>query len=257
MKPQKNKVSIFPLLGLPEFKNGDDIAYELFMQTNNLNKSSKPQSGDILIITQKAVSKCEGQTIHLETVTPTKKACKLAKITDKDPRLVQLIINNTKRFLAIRKGLIIVETLQGIKCANAGIDSSNVPGNDTVTLLPSNPNKSAKNISKRASDLFGIHLPVILTDSFGRPWREGILDMAIGTYGMKPLLNLIDTKDAEGQILHSTIIAIADSLAAAANLVVNKNTNVPVVIIRGYHYELNNNINKESLERPMKTDIFI
>ena len=100
-------------------------------------------------------------------------------------------------------------------------------------------------------------MPVIITDSFGRPWREGILDMAIGTYGMKPLLNLIDTKDAEGQILHSTILAIADSLAAAANLVVNKNTNVPVVIIRGYHYELNNNINKESLERPMKTDIFI
>ncbi len=257
MKQQNNKVSIFPILNLPEFKNGDDIAYQLFIKTHNLPKANQPRSGDILIVTQKIVSKCEGQTIDLKTVNPSQKACKLAKITDKDPRLVQLIIDNTKRFLAIRKGLIIVETLQGIKCANAGIDSSNVPGNDTVTLLPANPNKSAKIISEKVSELFQTHLPVIITDSFGRPWREGILDMAIGTYGMKPLLNLIDTKDAEGQILHSTILAIADSIAAAANLVVNKNANAPIVIIRGYDYELNNNINQESLERPMKTDIFI
>lgn len=228
-------VEIAALAGLPEVAAGDDLA-EL-----TANALAAPQNaavaplrdGDIIAVAQKAVSKAEGRTLELSAVTPGDEALELALRTNKDPRLVQAILDQSRTVLRAAAGVLVTETTHGLICANAGIDRSNVPGDDTLLLLPLDPDASARAIRDSLRRLTGAKIAVIITDSFGRAWRVGQQDTAIGCAGLTPLRDLRGEPDREGRELTASIDAIADSLAAASNLARTKTSGEPVVVIRG------------------------
>ena len=231
-------VEIHTLEGLKEFLPGDDLGLPIV-------RSAKQTAGgvlpcDIIVITQKIVSKCEDMIVDLKSVIPTDEANRLAHETNKDPRLVQLILSQSKDIIRVDKerGILITETHHGFICANAGIDSSNVPGDTNVCLLPADPDESARRIRVRILELIGdIPIAVIISDTFGRPWREGHLNFAIGSCGIEPIRDYRATVDAVGKSLKVTMIAIADMVAAASDLGSGKATNTPVAIVRGVEYQ--------------------
>jgi coenzyme F420-0:L-glutamate ligase/coenzyme F420-1:gamma-L-glutamate ligase len=193
------------------------------------------ESGDILVIAQKIVSKAEGAIVRLKMVKASPQARSLAARLKKDPRAIQVVLNESRRIVR-SDHVLITETHHGFVCANAGVDHSNVPGNDVVTLLPRHPDRSAKQFATALRKRTGKRVAVIISDTFGRPWRLGLTNVAIGAAGVPVLLDLRGTRDRLGKPLTATILAIADELAAAAGLLMEKSKGSPVVLIRGYRY---------------------
>jgi coenzyme F420-0:L-glutamate ligase / coenzyme F420-1:gamma-L-glutamate ligase len=211
--------------GLPEIEPGFDLAGSV--------ARAALEAGDVVVIAHKAVSKSEGRTRRLSEVTPGPEAGRLAAVVEKDPRLVQVILDESRQVVRAVRGVLIVQTRHGFICANAGVDASNVPGDDTVVLLPLDPDGSARSIRARIRELTGIAPGVVITDSFGRAWRSGQSDIAVGVAGVTPMEDWRGRHDTTGRELHATLIAVADELAAAADLARRKDGGQPVVLIRG------------------------
>ena len=194
------------------------------------------QAGDVIVITQKIVSKAEGCLVALKDVTPSPWAEHYARQWGKDPRHVEVVLRQSRRIVKMDRGVLISETHHGFICANAGVDQSNIEGEEVVAVLPLDPDAWARAVRQGLRELLGIEVAVIISDTFGRPWRDGIVNVAIGLSGMQAIKNYIGQLDAQGYELRVTSLAVADELAAAAELVMNKLDNVPVAVIRGYDY---------------------
>jgi len=217
-------VSITPVEGVPEIREGDDLA-ALIAERATL------ENGDVLVVAQKVVSKAEGRVVRLAEVEPSEEATSIAAGTD--PRQIEVILREAARIVRVRPPLVIAETRHGFVCASAGVDASNAPEPDSVVLLPEDPDASAARLRDGLRDLAGAEVGVIVSDSFGRAWRQGTTDVAIGAAGIEPLLDLKGLRDATGYELHATVIAVADELAGAAELVMGKTAGVPAAVIRG------------------------
>jgi coenzyme F420-0:L-glutamate ligase/coenzyme F420-1:gamma-L-glutamate ligase len=217
-------ISIVPVGGLPNIREGDDLA-ALIAGRADL------RDGDVLVVAQKAVSKAEGRVVRLADVEPSDEARRLAG--HDDPRRLEVILRESRRIVRTRPPLVIAETRHGFVCASAGVDSSNAPEAGSVVLLPLDPDASATRLRERIRELTGAEVGVIVSDSFGRPWRKGTTDVAIGLAGVRPLLDLKGERDSAGYELHATVIAVADELAAAAELVLGKTAGIPAAVIRG------------------------
>lgn len=226
------KISIIPVAGLPLVAPGDDIAALII---SGLNADDETLiDGDVLVIAQKIISKAEDRYVNLDSVAPSKEAVALARETGKDPRLVELILQESKAVVRRRPGVIIVEHRLGIIHANAGIDQSNIEGEDRVLLLPEDPDASASDIRMRLMQHFDIELAVIINDSSGRAWRNGVVGYAIGCSGINPLVDLRGTEDLYGRRLAVTEVAVADEVACAASIMMGQAKEaIPAVIIRG------------------------
>jgi coenzyme F420-0:L-glutamate ligase/coenzyme F420-1:gamma-L-glutamate ligase len=208
------------------------------------------EPGDILAITQKIISKAEGRIVRLRDVTPSQTALGIARQSKKDPRLIEVILGETKRIVRLRGNVLICETHQGFICANAGVDLSNVDGGDAVTLLPKDADRSARHLARQ------LECGVIVTDTFGRPWREGLLDVAIGVARVPIFIDFRGTLDTKGYPLQATTLAAIDALAAAAGLVMGKTSNTPAALIRGFLWQpVDSNI--EALSRQTERDLFL
>jgi coenzyme F420-0:L-glutamate ligase/coenzyme F420-1:gamma-L-glutamate ligase len=233
-KPVSSTLNLFVIPGLPEVRKRDNVA-KLIVEASRFAGIAF-ESGDVIVIAQKIVSKAEGRTVQLPTVKPSAEAIAIAQSVENDPRFVEVVLRESRRI--VRKGAhaLIVETRHGFVCANAGVDRSNVPGDDTVTLLPRDPDGFARLLAAALRRRTGKRLAVIISDTFGRPWRLGLTNIAIGAAGVPVLLDLRSTLDRAGKPLHATILAVADELAAAAGLVMGKASGTPVVVIRGYRY---------------------
>jgi coenzyme F420-0:L-glutamate ligase/coenzyme F420-1:gamma-L-glutamate ligase len=219
-------LSLTAVAGLPEIAPGDDLAAMIA-------EHATLEDGDIVVIAQKAVSKAEDRFADPAAITPSVEARELAATTAKDPGLVQLILDESNEVLRATEGVLIVETRHGFICANAGIDGSNVPGENRVLLLPVDPDASARALRAALQATTGKRLAVLITDSFGRAWRSGQLDVAIGCAGIEPLIDERGRTDRDGRELVATVQAIADELSAAADLARTKDSGEPVVVIRG------------------------
>lgn len=226
-------VRIFGLPGIPEVRAGDDLAG---MIADAARAAGGIEDGDVLVVTQKVVSKAEGRIVDLAGVTPSAFALDIAAQWDKDARQVEVVLRETKRIVRMGHGVMICETRHGFICANAGVDASNVERTGTVCLLPLDSDASARAIRGRLRADLGADVAVIVSDSFGRPWREGIVNFAIGCAGIAPLLDYTGQRDPAGYELRVTAMAVVDELAAAAELVHGKLARMPVAVIRGAEY---------------------
>lgn len=222
-------LSAVPIEGLGEITAGDDLAAAAVAGLGN----DGIQPGDVLVIAHKAVSKSEGRLRALSEVTPSARARELAGALEKDPRLVQVVLDESRAVIRAAHGVLITETRHGFICANSGVDASNVAGDDVVLMLPLDPDASARRIRARLTELTGVAPGVVITDSFGRAWRTGQCDVAVGCAGIRPLEDWRGGSDAYGRELHATIIAVADQLAATADLARRKDGQQPVVLVRG------------------------
>lgn len=246
-----SSVTILPVTTLPEIKPGEDLC-ALFTVCEPVI-----QPGDILVVTQKVVSKAEDRLVRLEDVVPGQEALVIAQKWDKDPRLVQLVLNESSELLRHDRGVLISRTRHGFVCANAGIDMSNVDGGHTACLLPEDCDRSARLLSLALESELGFSVPVVISDSFGRPWRLGITNVALGSYGLSPLLDHRGTLDVAGLEMKATVIAIADTLAAATELVVGKTTGFGASIVRGYPYQADTTSGVKDTVRPKDQCFFI
>ena len=226
-------IEMHTIPGLPEIEAGDDLAEVIAAAAGRARVVFK--NGDVLVIAQKIVSKAEGRLTNLAEVTASPQAIELAAKLKKDPRLIEVILSESRRIVR-SDPVLIVETHQGFVCANAGVDRSNVPGGDMVSLLPRDPDGAARNLAAALGKVTGKRVAVIISDTFGRPWRLGLTNVAIGAAGVPALLDLRGTRDLHGKPLHATILAVADELAAAGGLLMAKAGGLPAVIIRGYRY---------------------
>ena len=249
-------IEIVGLHGLPEFDTSHDLPKLIYESA--LSSAGGMKSGDVIVITQKIISKVEGMVRDLLNVIPTSEALELADKLGKDPRLVQMILEQSSEIIRtdFERGVLITESIHGFICANAGIDSSNIEGETKIALLPRDSNASAKQILKILKNLSGIDsIGVIISDTFGRPWRDGHVNFAIGCAGMSPYIDYKDTVDAVGKVLKVTTIAVADELAAASELVTGKSLNIPAVLFRGVEFKPEST-EPESLLRPKENDLF-
>ena len=220
-------ISVLPVAGLPELRAGDDLGALIAA-------GAALELGDDVVVAQKAVSKVEGRIVELRDVEPSERAREIAGPA-RDPRETEVILGETKRVVRARNSLVIAETAHGFVCASAGVDHSNAADPDTLILLPVDPDASARRIRSSLREHAGIEVAVVVTDSFGRPFRKGTTDVAIGVAGLRPLADLRGTPDRAGRVLRSTQVAIADELAAAADLVRrDKADGLPVVVVRGF-----------------------
>src|SRR6266853_6089277 len=224
-------VRLFRFPGLPEIHGGDDLSEQITIAA----RKARPhfEDGDVLVVAQKIVSKAEGAVVHLTSIVPSPQAQAIAERQKKDPRLVEVILSESTR-LVRTDPVLIAETRHGFVCANAGVDHSNVPGDDVVTLLPEDPDASARRLRERLQELADVNVGVVISDTFGRPWRLGIVNVALGLAGVPPIRDLRGTFDDVGKSLHATVLAVADDLAAAAGLVMGKTNRAPVVLVRGF-----------------------
>lgn len=232
------RIQVFGLTGMPEFRPGDSIAQAVVTAANA--QGTPLINGDVLVITQKIVSKSEGRLVDLNTITPSRFAISFAESAGRDPRLVELVLRESRSIVRMdpERGVLIAETHHGLVCANAGIDSSNVHGKTMVALLPEDPDRSARDIRDDIErHEHGARVGVIVSDTFGRAWREGHVDFAIGVAGVEPIKDYIGTIDAAGKEIKVTRIAAADELAAAAELAGGKSDNIPVAVVRGYPFD--------------------
>jgi coenzyme F420-0:L-glutamate ligase / coenzyme F420-1:gamma-L-glutamate ligase len=244
-------IEVHPVEGLPEFVDGMAVGEEIAGR-------AVLEEGDVLVISQKIVSKAEGRVLPLSSVIPGGEARRLAAVLGKDPALVELILTESRRVLRAERSVLIVETRHGLVCANAGVDTSNLPEPGTVALLPEDPDASARRIRSEIERSSGRRVGVVIADSFGRAWRLGQSEVAIGCAGLTPLDDWRDREDAGGRALEATQIAVADEAAAAADLVRDKSSRVPAAIIRG----LGRFVTEEdgpgavALRRPPEEDLF-
>src|SRR5918997_5740199 len=225
-------IEILPVRGIPEIRPGDDLA-ALTAEA----AGTEVRDGDVVIVTHKIVSKAEGRLVDLRTVEPSAFAKAFASRYRKDPRQIEVVLRESRRIVRMDRGLIISETPHGFVCANAGVDASNVPGDDVVCLLPVDPDGSAARLREALTARTSSERAVIVSDSFGRPWRGGITNVAIGVAGMEPLADYRGQRDPYGYPLEASILAVADELAAAAELVMGKTEGIPAAIVRNYPYK--------------------
>jgi coenzyme F420-0:L-glutamate ligase/coenzyme F420-1:gamma-L-glutamate ligase len=244
-------VSIIPVNGIPEVAEGDDVAGLVLDAAGR----GGIQEGDVIVVTQKVVSKAEGRLVPLDSVKASEEAVELAARTEKDPRLVELILRESASIVRQSGPILITETRHGFVCANAGIDASNVGPEGVVCLLPEDPDRSARVIRDAIREGTGAEVAVIVSDTFGRAWREGHTNVAVGVAGMSPFVDYVGQKDPHGYELRVSTLAVADELAAAAELVMNKLDGVPVAIIRGYEYPKREGAARE-LVRDRERDLF-
>jgi coenzyme F420-0:L-glutamate ligase/coenzyme F420-1:gamma-L-glutamate ligase len=219
-----NGYCVFAVTGMPELGQGDDLAAHVLERV-------ALEDGDVVVVAQKAISKIEGRTIRLDELEASDRAREIAG--DEDPRRIEAILREARRVVRVRPPLVICETRHGFICASAGVDASNAPAPDTLVLLPVDPDGSAARLRETLRERSGRDVGVIVTDSFGRPWRQGTADVAIGAAGVEVLRDLHGERDPVGYELHATVIAVADEVAGAAQLVSGKLDRVPVTIVRG------------------------
>ena len=248
-------VEIMAVENLPLITEGDDLAKLI---CNASEKQNTPIcEEDVVVITHVAVSKAEGNIVNLDQVLPTERAKEIAQKTNKEPALVEVILSETKEIVRMRRKSLITETKNGIVCANAGVDRSNVEGERNIVLLPKDPNASAQKIRQEIRRLTGCDVAVIVSDTHGRPFRRGEINVAIGVAGIKPIRDRRGEKDLFGYVLRIKQTAVADELASAAELVIGQaNEGIPVAIIRGYKYQVTENASAKELTRPKEKDLF-
>jgi coenzyme F420-0:L-glutamate ligase/coenzyme F420-1:gamma-L-glutamate ligase len=248
-------IDIIAVENLPLMKKGDKIAQ---LVVNAAEKQRTPlQDKDVVVITHKIVSKSEGSTVNLDDVTPSPRAKEIAQKTGKEPALVEVILGETKEIVRIGSNSLITETKNGIVCANAGVDKSNIEGEKNIALLPRNPDATAQQIRQEIKTLTNRDVAVIISDTHGRPLRMGEINVAIGVAGIKPTRDRRGEKDMFGYVLRVKQTAVADELASAAELLIGQaSEGIPVVIIRGYDYQPTENVSAKELIRPKEEDFF-
>lgn len=242
------KLEILPIGHVPDIQPGMNLGERLSAAIEI--SGFRLLETDVLAVTQKIVSKAEGRVVSLTAVEPSPESLAIARRMSKDARLVELIRRESRRIVRMRGEVIISETHHGFICANAGIDQSNIDGAEMVTLLPKNPDRSARDLAR------SLGCGIIITDTFGRAWREGLVDVAIGIAGVPPFIDFRGKKDAYGHDLHVTLLAAADALSAAAGLAMGKTTRTPAAIIRGFEWEKSES-EAGALLRPVERDLFL
>jgi coenzyme F420-0:L-glutamate ligase/coenzyme F420-1:gamma-L-glutamate ligase len=251
MSDEGRELRVLPIPGLPEIESGANLG-------EMISALAELRDGDVLVIAQKAVSKAEDRVVPLSSAIPGAEARRLAAVLGKEPNLVQLILNESREVLRAERNVLITETHHGLVCANAGIDTSNLPDDGTVCLLPEDPDASARRIRSEIHASAKATPAVMVADSFGRAWRLGQAEVAIGCAGLTPLDDWRGREDANGQKLEATMIAVADEAAAAADLVRSKNSRVPAVIVRGLDRFVtrDDGPGAAALRRPRHEDLF-
>ena len=251
------RLEVIALVGMPEIRPGDDLAAFIGDALDATPGILPLRDDDVLVVTQKVVSKAEGATVDLRGVEPRPEALAWAAAWDRDPRQIEVVLRESRRIVRMAHGVLIVETAHGFICANAGVDASNVgpKSGDVVTLLPRDPDASADGIRAAIRDRFGVDVAVVISDSFGRPWRWGIVDVALGVSGLLPLEDLRGIADADGRVMKTTVRAVADELASAAELVLGKTAGRPVALVRGARPPRGEGRIRDAL-MPAETDLF-
>lgn len=248
-----SEIRLIPIRGIPEVRPGDDLGLMIARAADAMDFDLA--DGDLVIVAQKIVSKAEGRLVNLESVTPSEFAVEIANRQQRDPRLIEVILSESANIVRMDDHVMITETKHGFVCANAGVDRSNVVGADWVSLLPVAPDDSALLLKTRFAELLNVNLAVIITDTFGRAWREGLTNVAIGLAGVKPLKDLRGKTDDHGKELSATVLAVADEIAASSGLLMRKTARIPVVVARGYYFDHGEGSAKE-LVRPKERDLF-
>ncbi len=249
----RGEIRIIPIPVRGEIRAGEPLSARILTAAQDLKLTF--QDGDILIVKHKVVSKSEGAVVKLDDVRPSKSSLQWARRFGLDARVSELAVRESRRIVRRRNGVMITETKHGYICANSGIDVSNVDGGQHAVLLPADPDRTAAKLRRSLRKQLGVEIAVIVSDSFGRPWREGLTEVAIGVAGMRPLVDYRGRRDSHGYSLHATVDAVADELACAAGLVCGKLESTPACIIRGYAY-IRGNGNARELIRPAKNDLF-
>ncbi len=249
-----SEIRIIGLPGIPEVSAGDDLPALIVAAVRS--GGAAIEDGDVLVVTQKVVSKAEGRIVDLATVAPSPFAERYAAMFEKDARQIEVVLGETKRIVRMQHGVMICETHHGFICANAGVDASNVEKAGTVCLLPADSDASARGIRAVVRAALGVDVAVVISDTFGRPWREGHVNFAIGVAGIRPLIDYAGQRDPAGYELRVTMMAVVDELAAAAELVHGKLARVPVAIIRGVEYQRADDASTSELIRPAEKDMF-
>ena len=242
------RLEFFPITGVPEIPSGCALGAVLLQCLEQAAVDLGPQ--DIVAVAQKVVSKAEGRVVRLAEIEPSKRALGIAGETGKDARMVEVILRESRRIVRRRGDIVISETHHGFICANAGVDRSNVDGGEAVTLLPLDPDRSARRLAEE------LGCGIIITDTFGRAWREGLLDTTIGLAGVPPFVDFRGTTDRYGYPLQASILAAVDGLAAAAGLVMGKTEQIPAVVIRGFTWTRGDS-SAQALLRPTHKDLFL
>ena len=248
-----NELRLIPIPFADEIHPGDSLADILLAALRR--RRARLQSGDILVVKHKIVSKSEGRLVDLSTIVPSNDSIAWAKQYSLDPRVIELALRESRAVIRRKNGVLITETRHRFLCANSGVDVSNVDGGSHALLLPEDPDRSAANLRRALKRHAGVSIPVIITDSFGRPWREGLTEFAIGIAGMKPLRDDRGRRDSHGYRLKASVEAVADELACAAGLVCGKLNRAPACIVRGFHYEPGPGRARDLL-RPASADLF-
>jgi coenzyme F420-0:L-glutamate ligase / coenzyme F420-1:gamma-L-glutamate ligase len=246
-------LSVIPVHGIPEVRPKDDLIG--LLQKALDSEGERVRDGDVLVVAQKVVSKSEGRLVRLTDVVPGERALAMAEESGKDPRQLEVVLGETKKIIRWERGVLISETHHGFVCANAGVDRSNAGAPDTVVLLPVDPDASAARIRGEIAERAGVTVAVVITDTFGRAWREGHTNVAIGIAGLPALKRYVGQRDPEGYELRVTEIAVADEIAAAAELVMGKLDRCPVAIVRGLTFEDSDETAQEYV-RPVARDMF-
>ncbi len=241
---------MFGIEGFPEVRPGDDLSA---LVSRAVERDLR--SGDVLVVTHKIVSKAEGRLVDLRAVEPSALAKGYATRHGKDPRQIEVVFRESRRIVRMDRGIVISETHHGFVCANAGVDASNVPGDDIVCLLPVDPDASAARLRGALAGRLGVEVAVVVSDSFGRAWRHGITDVAIGVAGMDPIADYRGQMDPHGYPMEASVLAVADELAAAAELVMGKTDGIPLAVVRGYPYTPAPGTGKDLL-MPPERDMF-
>lgn len=252
------ELRIAAVQGMPEVRPGDNLAELILDAIASHSLTTRPaRSGSaipVFVVAQKVVSKSEGRIVRLDAVNPSERATAWALRHNRDPRIVELALRESTRIVRMDRGILIVETRHGFICANAGVDTSNAPPGCAV-LLPEDPDSSARSLRARLASALGIDVGVVISDTFGRPWRQGLTNVALGVAGLSPFVDYRGRTDMQGRVLLSSLLAVADELAAAAELVMGKTEAVPVVLIEGYEGPACRGSGRD-LIRPAAEDLF-
>ncbi|MGA7294149.1 MAG: coenzyme F420-0:L-glutamate ligase [Terriglobales bacterium] len=252
-KRAEREIRILPIAVSGEIRTGESLSATLLAAARGLRL--RFQDGDILVVKHKVVSKAEGAMVALDKIRPSSASRIWARRYRLDARVSELALRESRRIVRRKRGVLITETKHGFVCANSGVDVSNVDGGQHAVLLPVDPDRSAAKLRRELTRYLGIDIAVVVSDSFGRPWREGLTEVAIGVAGMQPLIDYRGRSDPHGYSLHATVDAVADELACAAGLVCGKLSGTPACIIRGYAYRRGNG-GARALIRPAKYDLF-
>lgn len=250
----QHEIRIIPVRGIGEVRPGDDLAATILAALAAANLALAEH--DVLVVTQKIVSKAENRLVDPDTVEPSAFARQIAAQARKDASFQEVVLRESRRIVKMTNGVLITETHHGLICANSGVDESNVAGGRVVCLLPEDPDASAARLRAELRERTGVSTAVVISDTFGRPWRDGQVNVAIGCAGIQPLSDFAGVDDPYGYTMHATLIAVADELASAAELVMGKIDKVPVAIVRGYAYTPSETATARALIRDPRFDLF-